>query len=89
MIRFNSGVGCLGRRRESGVGWPAGWTRHRGGKVLLASSRPEAKEGQDAWREGNLSFEEAIMEVVKSLFLAKEETQHRLDHALSPSQENH
>lgn len=30
----------------------------------------EAKEGLDAWREGELTFEEAMMEVVKSLFLA-------------------
>ena len=40
-IGFNSGVGCLGRRRESGVGWPARWTRHPARKVSLASCRPD------------------------------------------------
>ena len=40
-IGSNSGVGCPGRRRESGVGWPASEMRHRVGKVLLASSRPD------------------------------------------------
>jgi hypothetical protein len=32
-----------------------------------------------------MTFEEAMMEVVKSLFLAKEELQRRLDYASSPN----
>ena len=40
--------------------------------------------GVDARREGDLTFEEAMMEVVKSFFLAKEEFQRRLDYASSP-----
>jgi hypothetical protein len=32
-----------------------------------------------------LTWEETLMEVVKSLFLAKEETQRRLDYASSPN----
>jgi len=35
--------GAWGRRRESGVEWRAQWTRHRVGKVLLASSRPDLR----------------------------------------------
>ena len=53
----------------------------------MASSRPEANEGVDAWREGDLTFEEAMMEVVKSLSLAKEELQRRLDYASSPNRD--
>lgn len=49
----------------------------------LAKNCPEAREGLDAWREGELTFEEAMMEVVKSLFIAKQELQRRLDYALS------
>lgn len=51
----------------------------------LVKNCPEAKEGLGAWREGELTFEEAMMEVAKSLFLAKEELQRRLDYALSPN----
>jgi len=46
---------------------------------------PEAKPGLEGWQRGELTWEEAMMEVVKSLFLAKEETQRRLDYTLSPS----
>ncbi len=38
----NFRVGCLGRRQESSAGWPFRWTRHRVGKVLLASCRPDS-----------------------------------------------
>ena len=54
-------------------------------KSSIGVQSPRAKEGQDACREGNLTFEEAMMEAVKSLFLAKVELQHRLDHASSPN----
>ena len=53
----------------------------------LVKNCPEAKEGLDAWREGELTFDEAMMEVAKSLFLAQHELQHRLDCALSPSRD--
>jgi len=54
----------------------------------LVRNCPEAKPGLAAWQQGELTWEEAMMEVVKSLFLAKEETQRRLDYALSPSDES-
>ena len=53
--------------------------------------RPEAKEGLDAWYEGELTFEEAMMieeammKVVKSPFFAQRELQRRLHYALSPN----
>jgi len=53
----------------------------------LVRNCPEAKEGLDAWQAGELTFEEAMMEVVKSLFLANEELQRRLDYALSSSRD--
>ena len=51
----------------------------------LVKNCPEAREGLDAWREGDLTFEEAMMEAVKGLFLAQQELQRRLDYALSPT----
>lgn len=42
----------------------------------------------DAWREGGLTFEEAITEVLKSLVVAPDELHPRLDYALSPSPED-
>ena len=52
--------------------------------LQLVRNCPEANVGVDAWREGDLTFEEAMMEVFKSLSLAKEEFQRRLDYASSP-----
>lgn len=52
----------------------------------LTQNYPEAKPSLDAWRAGKLTWEEAMMKVAKSLFIAKEETQRRLNYALSPSQ---
>lgn len=54
----------------------------------LTKNCAEAKAGLEAWERGELTCEEAMMEVVTSLFLAKEEIQRRLDYALSPSQED-
>jgi hypothetical protein len=39
----------------------------------LVRKCPEATGGIDAWHEGDLTFEEAMMEAVKRLFLAKQE----------------
>lgn len=52
---------------------------------ILRESAQKPVRGLDAWREGDLTFEEAMMEVVESLFLAKEELQRRLDYASSPN----
>ena len=46
----------------------------------LTRNCPEAKEGLDAWQKGELTFEEAMMEVVKSLFIAKKKLQRRFDY---------
>lgn len=48
----------------------------------------EARPGLEAWQRGELTWQEAMMEVVKSLFVAKEESQRRLDYALSLGQED-
>jgi hypothetical protein len=48
---------------------------------------PEAKEGLDAWREGELTFEEAMMEGVKNLFPLKGEPQRQRDSVLSRSRD--
>jgi len=50
--------------------------------------RPEAKEGLDAWYEGELTFEEAMTEVLTGLFVASDELHPRLDYALPPSPED-
>jgi hypothetical protein len=47
----------------------------------LLKNCPEAREGLDGWREGELTFEEAMMKVAKSLFLANQELQRRLAYA--------
>jgi len=54
----------------------------------LTKNCAEARPGLEAWQRGELTWEEAMMEVVKSLFLAKEESQRRLDYALSLGQED-
>ena len=51
---------------------------------ILRESAQKPVRGLDAG-EGDLTFEEAMMEVVESLFLAKEELQRRLDYASSPN----
>jgi len=53
--------------------------------LQLVRNCPEANVGADARRKGDLTFEEAMMEVVQSLFLAKEELQRRLNYASSPN----
>jgi len=45
----------------------------------------KAPAALDAWCEGELTFEQAMLEVVRSLFLAKKEFQHRLNYAFPPS----
>lgn len=45
---------------------------------------PEAKTGLDAWREGEVTFEQAMMMAAHRLFMANEELQRKLDYANSP-----
>jgi hypothetical protein len=46
----------------------------------LIRNCPEAQEALRLWREGELTFEEAMMEVVKRLFLARETLQRKYDY---------
>jgi hypothetical protein len=46
----------------------------------LLKDCPEAREALAAWQEGEYTFEQAMMETVKELFLAKQEVQRQLDY---------
>jgi len=46
----------------------------------LIHNCPEAKVALSAWQAGDLTFEEAMMEVVKCLFLAKQDLQRQYDY---------
>lgn len=50
----------------------------------LVQNCPEARVGLDAWREGEMTFEQAMMETVKRLFLANQELKRQMDYARSP-----
>ena len=55
----------------------------------LTKSCPEARAGLAGWQSGELTFEEAMMEVVKSLFITKENLQRRLDYIPPSIREEH
>jgi hypothetical protein len=52
----------------------------------LVRNCPEAGRGLDAWREGEMTFEQAMMETVKQLFLANQELKRQMDYARSPTE---
>ena len=47
----------------------------------LVKNCPEAEEGLQRWQNGDFTFEEAMMETVKHLFIANADLQRRLDYA--------
>lgn len=51
----------------------------------LIKNCPEAAVGLQRWQEGNFTFEEAMMETVKHLFIANADLQRRLDYTSSSS----
>ncbi|MHB8107840.1 MAG: hypothetical protein ACYDH4_10505 [Candidatus Cryosericum sp.] len=55
----------------------------RGFILNLMQSCPAADSSLTAWRRGELTFEEAMMTVVKDLFLANEELQRQITHPQS------
>jgi hypothetical protein len=52
----------------------------------LVKNCPEARKGLDAWREGEMTFEQAMMEAVKQLSLANQELKRQVDYARSPTE---
>ena len=54
--------------------------------LQLVKNCPEARQGLDAWREGEMTFEQAMMETVKQLFLANQELKRQVDYARSPTE---
>lgn len=46
----------------------------------------EAREALIAWRDGEYTFEQAMMETAKELFLKKQEVQRKLDRALASTE---
>jgi hypothetical protein len=46
----------------------------------LIKNCPEARKALNAWRRGDMTFEQATMEVVKQLYLSRQDLQRRYDY---------
>ena len=55
----------------------------------LLKNCPEAREGLSAWREGEATFEEAMMRTAHRLFMAREELQRKYDYIPSDLRAKH